>query len=350
MNLEERHIPELKKFIKRNYRKNYILLNDVFFNYFFKKNLKNGYNFKIIKANNKIVGMLGLLPYTLNYFGKVIKAYYLVNLMVEEKYRNFGLGPELILESESECEILITTGYSQEAQRMYQKFRWTEMPHLKRFVKILSNEKIKDLINKESSFNYNPGKIKPNNNSSFDFCLTDHFDNEINILWETLRSKYPILTIRDNNYLTWRYVNHPLIKYNIFLTKKNKEIKSLIILRIEEPLNYKIGRIVDFISCDEAEEFTLFKLVEFCKQESINLIDFFFTGNFHIQSLKNIGFEEANKEPYSLIPILFNPINRERKFINFIFNIVNKDFNDNRIRDISNWYITKGDGDQDRSN
>ncbi len=125
---------------------------------------------------------------------------------------------------------------------------------------------------------------------------------------------------------------------------------SLLVLRIEEPLGFKIARIIDFISKDEAEIFTLQNAINFCRENGCHLIDFFFSGNFHIDSLEKVGFKEANQEPYFSIPLLFNPIDRERKYINLAFKVINPKIKNEKAADINNWYVTKGDGDQDRPN
>jgi len=127
-------------------------------------------------------------------------------------------------------------------------------------------------------------------------------------------------------------------------------IRSYIVLRIEEAQDFRMGRIVDFISMDAAEEFTLFKLLEYCEEQNVDAVDFFFTGSFHMDSLNKLGFSSDEKEPHSLIPMYFNPIIKSKKHINFVFKLINNDHLDERLNDIDNWYITKGDGDQDRPN
>ena len=82
----------------------------------------------------------------------------------------------------------------------------------------------------------------------------------------------------------------------------------------------------------------------------MDFIDFFFTGDFHVPSLELCGFKEAHKKPYSLIPIRFDPIDRNIMTINLAYKILNSKRVDRRINQIDNWYVTKGDGDQDRPN
>ena len=113
-------------------------------------------------------------------------------------------------------------------------------------------------------------------------------------------------------------------------------------------MNFKIGRIVDFISDDDTELYTLFKLVEFCQKNQVDLIDFFFTGNFHIKSLEKLNFINASQKPFNAIPFLFNPIVRNRELHHFAFKIMNEGLSEVDANDFNKWYLTKGDGDMER--
>ncbi len=350
MRLTEKQRPELKKFIERNYRKNYILLNDIFFDYLFKRGVSGKYNFKVLTAKNDLIGMSGEIPNQLNFFGNAINSCFLVNLMIDKKLRNLGLGPRLIIEAEREYDLLYTCSYNNEIKPLFQKWGWIEMPNLRRFVKVISFEKSNELA---------LGQLRKDNDIADDIGITDQgfsfasiefFDASIFEFWQNIRIKYPITIERNVDYLNWRFAEHPIFKYRNFVAKKNGKIESLIVLRIEEPPGYKIARIVDFVSTDEAEKFTLYKAIQYCKSNNIDLIDFFFTGNFHINSLGSVGFKETDKKPYSLIPFLFNPMDRERTCVNFAFKPINKKLKDYKAKDINNWYITKTNGDMDRPN
>ncbi len=349
MNLTKSDIPELKQFISSNYRDDYILMSDKFFSYFFKNYATDDYSFKILRLKENLVGMIGMIPYNYKIFNQIKKSHFLVNTMVDKSLRGYGIGPRLVMEAGQGASISYTTSYGKNAKPMYQKLKWNEMGNLNRFIKILDISKSSKLANVQIPGNRSVLE-KPEFDSAFMFKPITKFDDSVDIFWKQVKDKYPITIDRTKEYLNWRYANHPIINYHIFVTMKSYKIKSFIILRIEEPPGYRIGRIIDFISDDDAEENTLFHLIEYCRKNDVNLIDFFFTGSFHIESLKKVGFREDNEEPYDSIPMLFNPVDRNRKTVNFAFNINDKKLFYMRIEDINNWYITKGDGDQDRPN
>lgn len=336
-------------FIKKHFHDKYILLQKDFLTWqYHSKFIKcPSLSIKIIKNKNDFLGYLGLIPLKFKYFSSVIQTRCLANLMIDESVRKIGLGSVLTKSAEKEIDLLYVTGYNSKVATMYEQLGWVININLKRFVYIINNKKVNALT---ETFTF--AKTINANLSYPDLFFNEiySFDTTINDFWQKIKYKYPITAERSDEYLNWRYTNHPLLKYHLFIVQKKKQIQSFLILRIEEPAGYKIARIIDFVSTDDAEEFTLNKIINYCKKQEVDFIDFFFTGEFHANSLKKLGLVETNKEPYSRIPILFNPINRQRITINFAFKLVNKDLYDDRINDIKNWYITKGDGDQDRPN
>lgn len=348
--LNVRLLPQLKEFISRNYNPNYILKNNTFFNYFFINYLSEDFSFEVILLQDQIIGMLGRIPCKLKCFDKVFDGCFFANLMIEEAYQNKGLGPRLVIDAMNKYDIQMVLSYGVNLVFILQKLKWVEMPHLRRFVKILSVKQCSTLIEKELPEKEETNGIMNENTTIFSFKEVNQFNKNIIDFWEKIKKKYPITVERSLDYLNWRYVNHPLLNYKIFIITKNDEIQSYIILREESPPNFKIGRIIDFISTDEAEGYSLSRIVNYCKKNKFDLIDYFCTGRFHEKSLRSLEFKEANEEPLSSIPLLFNPISTRKKEINFAFKFRDENLIDDRIKDFNNWYLTKGDGDQDRPN
>ena len=317
----------LRGFVAKHFYKNYILTNKKFFDWQYSSATL------VLSSDNKILGYLGLIPLKMNCFGREIKCACLANLMIDKSLRNKGAGVDLIQAAALGYELLYNLGYNQAMSNLYRHLEWRSDIFLKRFVLILK-------------------KIRtPESSSEFSLMKYSKFDDRVDAFWENIRYKYPITISRSKKYFNWRYANHPIFKYDIFFTEKYSEIKAIIVARVEKSGEYKIARIMDFISRDEAEEFTLQKTTEFYSKRGIYLLDFFFTGDFHVESLKRCGFVEAKKPPHSLVPSLFNPLVKNPKPINFAFKLTNTNLYSKKAYDIiNNWYVTKGDGDQDRPN
>ena len=348
INFKNSRRKELNDFLERNYKPKYILTNDKFFRWFLT-------NLKIVLIGGKISGMIGIISNPLHFFGKTVKSSFLVNLMVDKSLRHVGLGPLLINKSQQNSDILMVSAFTEEVGSLYQKLSWQIMSDMRRFVKVIDAKQANLLMNSKVELQKSES-VSPFADAKYDvftFERIDLFGHKQDAFWQKIKSKYPIATERTSQYLNQRYGRHPLFQYYIFVARKQEEIKAYIIFRIAEVKEFgiRIAIVVDFIAESDAEVYVLQKVVNFCHQNKIALIDFFFTGNFHTQSLNKAGFIEANKEPYSLTPILINPIERNRRMrVNFAFKVASPEIIDKRIEDINNWYITAGDGDRDRPN
>ncbi len=328
--------------------KDYILNNRKFFEWLFKNPFVKGENsFMVIKSKGKIISEMGLVPTRLKFFDKTIGNVNLVNLMALEKFRGKGTGFFLYKEAEKFGDICTNTGYGPLVVDFIENMGWVKMPNLNRFVIVLNAGKASRLAGKEVEAYRALERAEA---SGMGFVQVEGFGKEAGEFWERVKEKYPITIERSATYLNWRFSNHPVFDYKMFEVRNEDRVEAIVVLHFEEADGFKVARIVDFVSGDGAELFALEKAIEFCKGKGADLVDFFFSGDFHAGSLGKAGFVEAKREPFEAIPMLFSPIDRERKNINFAFKAVNRKLLDERVNNFDNWYITKADGDQDRPN
>lgn len=352
--LSIRHIRSLKHFIEKQYHKRYILLDDKFFDWQYKNNPSNiypEYSMKVIELKDEVLGHCGIVPVSMKVFDMNLTVGIFANLMVSDKCRGFGLGSLLIKKSSDDYAVCYTTGYNLKSKVIYEKQGgWTDMGILRRFVRILNVNKMESLIDKKLPYENN--KFERINQN---LVKVEEFNNQIDSFWEQIKHKYPITINRNKKFLNWRYSNHPILKYSIYLYIKDSEIKGYIIFRIEEFVDekkdqYKVGRIIDFISQDKCEEKIIQNIIFLIRKQNVDFIDFYFSGNFHVKSLLNQGFVENIKYPYTTIPMLFNPLDRGKSDIPWIVYFKEYLKEKKECTNPNNWYITKGDGDQDRPN
>jgi GNAT superfamily N-acetyltransferase len=97
------------------------------------------------------------------------------------------------------------------------------------------------------------------------------FDERINNFWDRVSSKYPIMVLRNKDYLNWRY-NVPGINYTVFLAEKNKEILGYLVLRCTKRQQVKAGIIFDILAqSNDIARCLIFEAVEYCKREKTDL-------------------------------------------------------------------------------
>jgi len=147
-------------------------------------------------------------------------------------------------------------------------------------------------------------------------------DEQFDGFWQKALSLYSVMGIRDRNYLTWRYLQHPTRKYTIYRAKKSGEMKGYIVLRKVELLNFNSAVIVDLLALDEV---TLVALVEkgiqHSRQEGVDLLGFMVPKvHPYYKILRGIGFLPSFKTflfmiyPHSGREIFLSP---EKWYVNW---------------------------------
>ena len=73
----------------------------------------------------------------------------------------------------------------------------------------------------------------------------DHFHEEFDRLWNSLRGPSSIMQIRDGRYLNWRYLGMPAFGYLPFSIKWKGDLSGFLILRMMNLMGHSFGVLVD---------------------------------------------------------------------------------------------------------
>jgi GNAT superfamily N-acetyltransferase len=149
-------------------------------------------------------------------------------------------------------------------------------------------------------------------------ALDDSFDG----FWQKASSFFPIIGLRNRNYLTWRYLQHPTRSYSFYRAKKDGEMTGYIVLRKVDLLNFNSAVIVDLLALDEGALLTLVeKGIERCRQEGADLLGFMVPRNHpYDKHLRKAGFLPSPKTfqlmiyPHAGKEILLSP---EKWYVNW---------------------------------
>lgn len=303
----------------------------------------------LLEVHKKILGYLGTVPLTLSCFGKDVKGVCLANLLIDPALRGKGAGVDFVKRAEEEGDIVYSVGLNEDMRAIYrQDPAWHADIFLRRFVCVLDSIKISKLISHSVKQTRPHTHVSENKKLAVVPCSS--FDEGIDRLWDTIRHKYPITISRTSAYLNWRYRDHPIFSYHLLLLCDDAEVEAYIVLRIEKANGYIVARIIDCVANDEAEHAMFDAACKWAEENGAHMIDLLFSGPWYTNALTKSGFVEAVDEPYSLIPIRFSPISANVRTINFAYTYRQGAGLDDRITVANNWYVTKGDGDQDRPN
>ena len=307
---------------------------------------------KLLEVRGEILGHIGILPVSFNCLGTNTLAGSLFNVMVDEKCRSFGLAARMVDQASKVFAMSYTTGYNIQMRGLYERLgNWTRLSDLRRFLRILNPSRVSELAQQQITFQEHVERT-PSQHRVVD---TKECDARYDAFWEQIKSKYPITVNRTAAYLNWRYLRHPLLNYNVIVCEEGTTIRGLLVYRVEDVREkrhrFLVCHVVDFVAEDQVEESLLHELVRRMREEQADLVDFHFSGPFHLKALQAQGFVEATADQTSGIPRLFNPIDRKRLYpINATVHFSQYGSQKEALTDSRNWYLTRGDGDQDRPN
>jgi len=80
----------------------------------------------------------------------------------------------------------------------------------------------------------------------------DRFDDRVNVLWNKVRAGYRITVPRTRDYLNWRFVEHPIIEYPMYIvTSGSSDLLGYMVLKMYKDGDLVKGHIVDMLSVDD---------------------------------------------------------------------------------------------------
>jgi len=156
-----------------------------------------------------------------------------------------------------------------------------------------------------------------------------NFDKRIDDFWQNAENDFNILTVRNQEYLNWRYVNHPEGGYIIYLAEINNKIFGFIVLKILGK-EIKTGYIVDILTMPKQSsvaQVLVLKAIEHFRREKVNTVCCYILDNRYYQVLKQNGFRQLSSTLRLCVRVISSNVSK-----NFIFNTLN-------------WHITFGDSD-----
>lgn len=313
-------------------------------------------NFLGAWENGEVIGLLGVMPFTFNNKGKKGIACCLTNWIVNPEYRHLGAGLALINYVHSlKPDMILSLGVSLEGSKVYKLMRWDIFEDVPRWIGLGDkNLAVKLLLkNDEKPVRYWNEIQRVNNNSTYTTLEVTTLDNDQwNAFYWNGFAMESVGIARDASFLNWRYFKHPDFNYRVVVCKEDNQYKGIAIVRFETILeNQTIGRIVEFIACDQDSAVQLANAI-ISLEEYVLFYDYYCFSNISSWGLETIGFKRIFKSENDqyVLPSRFQPMDYQNT------SMLSAVYLSDKLKDKWNpltdqvWYITKGDSDQDRPN
>jgi hypothetical protein len=300
---------------------------------------------KIAKTeDNEVVGQYAALPMTVKIFDAQIKAALLSNAMTKQTHMRQGIFSRLAEATAEECkrrQCYFSYAYPNENSYLgsVKKNNFAVLHH---FPLLIYPSGLRALVKRKI------GRTLAFFTPDFLFSL-DKKTNAANIneisnddwpllkaFWEEVKSRYPIMVVRDEAFLQWRYINAPTRDYKLFVGKKGDVVTGYIVAVVKKANDVNYGMIVDFLVGDgetNAGQELVFKCFELFKEKQVELVTCLMLKHaLEYSILRKCGFLRC--------PPLFGI-----KPAPLIYRVYHGNHATEQIKDIKNWFFTMGDYD-----
>lgn len=334
------------------------LLNYMFYDNPAKQYWVNSEEYSFLGAwyDNKIVGLLGVMPFEVNNKGNMGVGCSLTNWIVHPDYRNTGAGFALFQKvKDHNPEMILSLGINSTVAKLYKKMKWDVLDNVPRWIGIVNKQKTIDKMLNGNEFPLRYwNELKPLSTST-NYRISGQINEE---RWDEFYSRFfskkTIGFSRDFKFIKWRYLDHPQFNYQILTcVDKDDNYKGLAIVRIESIFNQteRIGRVVEFIAEDQDSSVLLANAI--CELDrDVLFFEFYCFSTVSTWGLESIGFKRIldSANDSLVVPTRFQPL--DLKITNMIaaFSVQSTIVNQLNYAKESCFYITKGDSDQDRPN
>jgi hypothetical protein len=328
-----------------------------YFDPFNKKSEPFNYSLIAISSKGEIVSHYGGLEYSLNINNKIQSMIWGVSAYTLAEYRGKGINSQIVDFITNNYEINGVIGFTSQTSYFYQNLGYNifKFEKFTRHILILDFDKTLEVCN----FIKQDSKHLIEQNKSVNKILNSTYSEEIiELTTENIGSynlnlddDFPeiITTHRTKEFLEWRFLKNPFIKYTLYGVIDNGSINAYIALRKEmlSPFSYQVNRIIDLFGKVDAIKILLQKTVKESVSKKLIYIDFSKFGSIYDLELKSLKFIDLEYDDCCVLPQVTSPI-ADRPNGEFI-GIFSKSFGE-EIKNLSrlNVYFTRIDSDRDR--
>lgn len=362
----EHHWPDMVRFYREFYGPGYIFTRREFFNWNFFSPLRpdGRCGQRLMLDGDKIIGIMGLLPWPLQANGRQDIGEYNINLYLDPAYRGHRMGQRLLESVAAGYSYSISNGFNERTLSMYKRLGKVYHWKMFRFIKCLDVERLEGLIREAPGFSELDDEIKrqaiddiresaaaSTDIPSLTFERVERFGGEWDAAWDGIRKAYGFTTWRNARFLNWRYIDYPFPLYKCYLARRGTQIIGLVVLRVESPSFGAVLRIVDLVCAGEAQSEVLAFTERLAREHNAVFLDFIFQGAMSLRPLEENGYRELRDHASGaqLLPMDLNPV-RYRDDIPILITFLNREDPACAEVERGSFYLVKGDGDQDRAN
>jgi hypothetical protein len=351
-------LPKLSTFFIKVYGNSTIFQLPNFIEYYFQ--CPND-STRILKANwiglnpsGEIVSHYGGLEYKMVFGDKLINAVWGVNAYTLPEYRGQGLNGSLVKMLFEENQLNATIGMSLDTHKFYKKIGYQVFDHVRfsRFIFVFK-EDIYAIIKQMGQDEAKAKLLAPLNSNLFKVKIGNQSlpikNDSFKELKLDLGTQAKCTTLRNFDFISWRFLNNPFIPYLVFIENEEDQIFAYSAIRVEnlQPYGVFVARIIDLYGQKSYIPRLLEKILMWSSEQGHLYIDFSKIGELYSEELLAKGFARLDEDEVALFPQVSSPVENRlnNEYIALQSQNLKYELDKLELKDI---YFTRMDSDRDR--
>ena len=183
-----------------------------------------------------VVGFNAVIPVKVYYQNDIVEAAWSCDFIVDSNLRGQGVGKKIKLSLHQHYPLLLSLGISDQAVRVLKSMNWKCGTSVINYRKRLNSSDAKGvLIRGIQLLNYLKAKFSVNFEirNIYDSQLSSRLpdENKFESFFSATQKGGCNQVIRDYSYLEWRYLQHPLAKYDFISLWQENSLKCIAVIR-----------------------------------------------------------------------------------------------------------------------
>lgn len=164
----------------------------------------------------------------------------------------------------------------------------------------------------------------------------DSFDDKFDALWGNVRCQYPVMIVRDQRYLSWRFDSRPDAKYTRACAMRGTDLLGYIVYRLAVKDGSRRGYLVDWMIKDQSFD-DLSRLVRYAADDLQEQGATFISARMTMPAFRRMFYR------LGFVPWHWGA----REYLVGRIDLTDSDLQ--VFKDPAQWYATMGDGDEETS-
>lgn len=228
----------------------------------------------VARERGAVIGQYAAMPVVAQIAGREVDAAWGMDVMVAPERQRQGLGEQLFRTWDRNVGAALGLGLSESSHRLFQKMRWPDLGSVPSLAKPLSRRALRRptwsrTLNRLISALTLPwvrlvARPRP---VTEEIRAIRQFDAGFDDLWARVGGKFSFAVRRDSQYLNWKYVQPPHVRYHIAALLRAGRPEGYIVYRhVREPLG-RTTRLVDLLA-DPGDEAGVLAMLRWLDHEA----------------------------------------------------------------------------------